>query len=71
MNKNNKNSNKYPTSKFVKKVIFYLESEWGIFFEKQNQDVQNQIVIFVHKMQHQGNNVPNIAAEIASSIVPL
>lgn len=67
----NKKNNKYPASKFAKKVILYLQNEWSIFFENQNQDVQNQIVIFIHKMQLQGNNVPNIAAEIASSIVPL
>lgn len=66
----NKNQSKFPT-KFAKRVIFYLEQEWGIFFEKQNQSVKNQILTFANKMQAQGNNVQNIASEIASSIVPL
>ncbi len=59
------------TNKFAKKVVAYLKREWGIFFEKQTDDVKIKILTYIEKMHNQGNNVPNIAADIATSIIPL
>jgi hypothetical protein len=66
----NKNKPQKP-NKFANKVIAYLESEWRILFEKQSQDIRNKILTYIYKMQNQGNNVPNIAADIATSIIPV
>lgn len=66
----NKNKPQNP-NKFANKVISYLRKEWGIFFEKQTTDIQNKILTYIYKMQTQGNNVSNIAGDIATSIIPI
>jgi len=55
----------------TKKVLEYLELEWGVNLCEMPIKVQTQAMDFLDYLVEQGQNVPNIAAKILFNLPPL